>query len=161
MKVGGQGAELAPGWGSRSGATATKWLSCPQSIPAASGWMRSNSHQHARSAKASAADPSNPAEGRSDHPPTLQVNSSGRAPCGDRFRDHRRDERQSGEPRDVALGELFASSNLDQRLGTAGGHLLEPASRARDCLEQGRVDLLRRLGLSVDNDAQLDAAAFS
>jgi hypothetical protein len=30
------------GWGSRSHGTATKWLFCPQSMPAASGWMRSN-----------------------------------------------------------------------------------------------------------------------
>jgi hypothetical protein len=36
------------GSGSRSGGTATKWLFCPQSIPAASGWMRSRSELETR-----------------------------------------------------------------------------------------------------------------
>jgi hypothetical protein len=43
----------------------------------------------------------------------------------------------------------------------SGGHFLEPATRAGDCLEQRRINLLRRLKLPVDNDAHLDATAFN
>src|SRR5580700_1433641 len=43
VKLGGEGAEFTHRLGVRSGGTATKWLFCPQSIPAASGWIRSSS----------------------------------------------------------------------------------------------------------------------
>ena len=66
-----------------------------------------------------------------------------------------------GESRDVALGESFASRNLEQRLDSTASYFFEPASRAGQCLEQRRVDLLRRLELPVDNDPHLDATAFN
>jgi hypothetical protein len=90
--------------------------------------------QDADSVRASVADPSNLAVARGGHPPTFAGLSQLVRPRGDRFRDDRRYKRQSGEPRDVVLGEPFASRNLDQGLGTTGRHFLELASRASHCL---------------------------
>jgi hypothetical protein len=91
----------------------------------------------------------------------LKVNPSQCAPCGDCLCNHRRNERKPGESRDIALGKPFAARNLDQRLDLTGSYFFEPASRAGQCLEQRRVDLVRRLGLPVYNDPHLDAMAFN
>jgi len=54
----------------------------------------------------------------------------------------RRGERQSGEPRDVALGKPFAPRNLDQGLDSTGSHFFKAAPRASDPLVAAPIPLL-------------------